>query len=43
MIPNPSQPSRSAIMCGMKIRKFIERIKRNSKVVNRLMNGSFFI
>jgi hypothetical protein len=38
VIPSPSQPSSSIIRFGIKIRSPIDRTKRSTRIVKRLMN-----
>jgi hypothetical protein len=40
VMPKPSQPSRRIIRWGMKINRFIDRINRITRIVNRVINLS---
>lgn len=42
-IPNPSHPISRIIKWGIKISRFIDRINRSTRIVNRLVNLSSFI
>ena len=38
--PKPSQPKRSIIKCGKKIKKFIDKTNKTTKIENRVRLGS---
>ena len=43
MTPNPSHPSNNLIKLGLRINKNMERIKKNTNIINREKNFSDII